>query len=289
MRAFDRYGLAVTGWPISDEVTENNLKVQYFERMRMEYHPEFAMGTAVQLTRLGAVFAPQERLGRVAPFANTTTKLYFQQTGHSLSAPFLSYWRNNGSVEALGYPISEPLWENGLKVQWFERARLEHHPEMANSVWEVQLTRLGNMAYTQAGGSPNGQAGPEQRLLDSINSARIQSGVGAVAALPELIDLSQSRSSDMANRNYFSHNTPEGTDMFDMLRTRRIAFKYAGEIITKNTASDIPASTELAFQTFLNSPTHKDILLGKQFTHASAGYARTNSGVNYFTVVFIQK
>src|SRR5215218_8391339 len=48
---FDRYGLALAGWPISDEVTENGLQVQYFERMKMEYHPELASrGNAVQLT-----------------------------------------------------------------------------------------------------------------------------------------------------------------------------------------------------------------------------------------------
>jgi len=35
-------GLAIFGYPISEEVMENGYLVQYFERNRFEYHPEFA-------------------------------------------------------------------------------------------------------------------------------------------------------------------------------------------------------------------------------------------------------
>jgi type VII secretion-associated serine protease mycosin len=35
-------GLAIFGYPISEEITENGYKVQYFERNRFEYHPEYA-------------------------------------------------------------------------------------------------------------------------------------------------------------------------------------------------------------------------------------------------------
>lgn len=51
-------GLAVFGYPISEEFTENGYTVQYFERARFEYHPEFK-GTPyeVELGRLGATAA----------------------------------------------------------------------------------------------------------------------------------------------------------------------------------------------------------------------------------------
>ncbi len=35
-------GLAIFGYPISDQYTENGHTVQYFERQRFELHPEFA-------------------------------------------------------------------------------------------------------------------------------------------------------------------------------------------------------------------------------------------------------
>ncbi len=33
-------GLAVFGYPLTGELTENGLTVQYFERQRFEFHPE---------------------------------------------------------------------------------------------------------------------------------------------------------------------------------------------------------------------------------------------------------
>ena len=35
-------GLAIFGYPISEEFAENGYTVQYFERNRFEYHPEYA-------------------------------------------------------------------------------------------------------------------------------------------------------------------------------------------------------------------------------------------------------
>jgi lipoprotein-anchoring transpeptidase ErfK/SrfK len=56
-------GLAVFGYPISEEFTENGQVVQYFERARFEWHPEHA-GTVyeVLLGRLGADRAQRDRI-----------------------------------------------------------------------------------------------------------------------------------------------------------------------------------------------------------------------------------
>jgi hypothetical protein len=42
-----------------------------------------------------------------------------------------------------GYPISEPIQENGLLVQYFQRNRFEYHPQNANSRFDVLLGLLG--------------------------------------------------------------------------------------------------------------------------------------------------
>ena len=296
LRAFDRYGVALTGWPISDEMSEGGLQVQYFERMRMEHHPELASrGITVQITRLGAELAA--RTARIRAFTTTKSKVYFPQTGHSMSAPFLKYWRAHGSVETFGYPISEPVWEGGLKVQWFERARMEHHPQLESKGWGVQLTRLGDQAWARSGGRSTGAA-PEQRdnssdiekrLLGMVNAERANAGVGQVASLPDLAGVARSRSADMAARNYFSHTTPEGTDVFAILRTRNIAFGYAGEILARCTATDSGHATQMAMQAFLDSPAHKAVMLKAHYTHVGVGYARAADGASYFTVVFVSR
>jgi uncharacterized protein YkwD len=298
LRAFDRYGVALAGWPISDEMSEGGLRVQYFERMRMEYHPELASrGITVQITRLGAELAPQS--ARIGAFTSTKSKVYFPETGHSMSAPFLKYWRDHGSLETFGYPLSEPVWEGGLKVQWFERARMEHHPQLESTGWGVQLTRLGDQAWARSGGrgtdtgaapeQSDPSAGVEKSLLDMINAERARVGVGQVASLPELAELARSRSLDMAARNYFSHTTPEGTDVFAMLRARNIPFGYAGEILAKSTATDSGQATQMAMQAFLDSPGHKTIMLKAPYTHVGVGYARAADGASYFTVVFVSR
>lgn len=307
LRAFDKYGLALTGWPISDEVTENGLQVQYFERMKMEYHPELAgAGTPVQLTRLGAIMSPQPQSARIAAFASTTSRKFFPQTGHSIASPFLKYWQTHGSVEALGYPISEQSLEGGLKVQWFERARLEYHPELAGKTWEIQLTRLGSIALTNTGATTPAPAAStsnaptaantsatytasENLLLSSVNVERAKAGVPPVSAAPDLTDLARSRSADMAARDYFSHTTPEGANIFSMLRSRSIAYSYAGEIIARNNIAPTDRSIQVAIDGFLNSPSHRQIMLDPQYTNVGLGYTRAPNSMSYTTVIFLKR
>ena len=141
-------GLAVFGYPISEEFTERNpdsgaaYTVQYFERNRLEYHPELA-GTPyeVSLGRLGSELAPQVFPAPV-PMASGPGLQYFPQTGYSVSGRFLDYWTNDGGVEQFGFPISQPFEEGGHLVQYFERARFEYHPEFA-APSDVLLSRLG--------------------------------------------------------------------------------------------------------------------------------------------------
>lgn len=42
---------------------------------------------------------------------------------------FYQYWSAHGGVEEFGYPIRDEETEGGLTVQYFERARLELHPD----------------------------------------------------------------------------------------------------------------------------------------------------------------
>ncbi len=78
----------------------------------------------------------------VAPVAaaewQPPTKVYITQTGHNLAEPFLTYWRENSGATFLGNPISEQLAQQGLTVQYFERARLELRGEI------MTLGRLGD-------------------------------------------------------------------------------------------------------------------------------------------------
>ncbi|MEO5951841.1 MAG: cellulase family glycosylhydrolase, partial [Chloroflexia bacterium] len=87
-------------------------------------------------------------LGFVSPFAPSRTAhaqvpITFPETGFAVSDPFLSYWQERGGLFSYGYPISDALNEDGLLVQYFERARFELHSENAGTPYEVLLSPLG--------------------------------------------------------------------------------------------------------------------------------------------------
>jgi hypothetical protein len=149
-------GLAIFGYPLTDEFEEVSATdgrkyiVQYFERNRFEYHPEFR-GTPyeVSLGLLGSelnkdrVFAPGN------PIPNTDSQMYFPETRHTLIGAFHRFWKENGGLRVFGYPVSEEFTERNpddgktYTVQYFERNRFEWHPEYRGTKYEVLLGLLG--------------------------------------------------------------------------------------------------------------------------------------------------
>jgi lipoprotein-anchoring transpeptidase ErfK/SrfK len=67
--------------------------------------------------------------------------LYFAATGHRLTNDygFLGHWGASNGPLTLGPPITEPLVEGGLTVQYFERGRLGLHPEYGGAVLRGRL------------------------------------------------------------------------------------------------------------------------------------------------------
>ena len=129
------------GCPISEELTENGRTVQYFQKARLEYHPDLA-GTQWE-TSLGLLgtellqnASPEELANPaykpIVTFPTTKDKAYFDLTQHSLGGEFYTYWKNWGGVYRFGYPTSEeyPQLVDGqwMAVQDFERSRFIYHP-----------------------------------------------------------------------------------------------------------------------------------------------------------------
>ena len=146
--------LTLYGLPISEEFPQqfNNgviLYVQYFERARMEWHPELPEGQRVQLGALSSYILGNKTFDRHDPVDSTDTSVYFPETGHTLSKAFLAYWQTNGGLSQFGYPISEETSDNGLTVQWFERARFEYYGNMP-APYGVQLSPVGYLALKGA-------------------------------------------------------------------------------------------------------------------------------------------
>jgi hypothetical protein len=162
-------GLFVFGYPITGVFQDDDgLYKQYFERAIFEYHPTLARTEyEVLLQRLGAIrsegrehqeaFQPLED---VPPDENCD---FYAETGHRLCFGFRAFWTDNGGLPNFGYPLSEEFDERNQEppagdgavytVQYFERVRLEWHPEHRGTEYEFLLGLLGT-EYLVAHGAP---------------------------------------------------------------------------------------------------------------------------------------
>lgn len=160
-------GLARNGYPLTGERRElledgREYTVQYFERVRLEYHPENAAPNDVLLGQFGRRvlsaayarihdFREYERV--TAPADRLPGAIYFSETGHNLGGRFLAYWQTNGGLAQLGYPLTEERFdtlEDGklYRTQYFERGRLELHPENA-APFDVLLGQFGRQILAE--------------------------------------------------------------------------------------------------------------------------------------------
>jgi hypothetical protein len=166
-------GVTTLGLPRTEAFDQDGLRVQYFQRARMELHPGNPPAYRVQLTLLGDLLgyrAPPIPTSAI-PAMNHPQRRYYPQTGHTLSYAFMQYYETHGGLDVFGYPITELVMEGGTVVQYFQRAKMEWHPEnpIPNQItlgnlgdeyiWctSVPRSRLDPVAPT---GSPAAEVGP---------------------------------------------------------------------------------------------------------------------------------
>ena len=151
-------GLAINGFPVSDEMTQlledgKPYTVQYFERVRLEWHPENPEPYRVLLGQFGRARHPAD-----PPVAALNGKRFFGETGHNVGGPFGAYWDANGGLAQFGFPISEEFTETledgqPYTVQYFERARFEYHPANPGA-YQVLLGQFGRQEFARINPAP---------------------------------------------------------------------------------------------------------------------------------------
>jgi hypothetical protein len=140
---FHKYGgLAVFGYPITEEFVDQGLSVQYFQKARMEWHPENPIPYKIQLGLLGEEL--KYRQPSVSePTPRSRRKVYFPETGHTVAYAFLDFFNENGGIDIFGYPITEMHFEDGQIVQYFQRLKLQWQP--TDSTNAVVIGNLGEV------------------------------------------------------------------------------------------------------------------------------------------------
>src|SRR6476620_11140747 len=94
---------------------------------------------------LGALSLILSGLIQAAPVS--AAQQCFAETGQCVRDRFFDYWQTNGGLARNGYPLTperREILEDGKEytVQYFERVRLEYHPENV-APNDVQLGQFG--------------------------------------------------------------------------------------------------------------------------------------------------
>ncbi len=121
-------------------------------------------------------------------------------------------------------------------------------------------------------------------LLSSTNQQRGANGVGTLSLNDQLNAAAQAKANDMASRNYWSHNTPEGNPPWGFVSAQGYAYQKLGENLA--TGFNDESST---ISGWMASQGHRDNMLDPAYVQVGFGYANnpdyTSGGGGPMTIV----
>lgn len=111
-----------------------------------------------------------------------------------------------------------------------------------------------------------------QNVVDYVNVHRQEAHEQPLVVDPQLTAVALDRASDLANRHYFSHISPDGTTAIDELRNRAYRFGYAGENLA---LADTIAAAD---QGLWASPDHRENMLERHYRRIGIAVFKTADG-----------
>lgn len=106
-------------------------------------------------------------------------------------------------------------------------------------------------------------------LVDATNTSRSEFALPELTVNDKLTNAAQLKANDMAAREYFSHNTPEGLEPWVFLQNVGYQYAAAGENLAVNFSDSYDAH-----DAWMNSPGHRANILQNQFTEVGIATAR---------------
>ncbi|MFD4575420.1 CAP domain-containing protein [Streptomyces sp. NPDC058417] len=129
--------------------------------------------------------------------------------------------------------------------------------------------------------TPSGLARTEAEVLHLTNRERARAGLRPLAVDARLGVAARAYSTDMAERAFYDHVSPEGTRPWDRAAAAGAAHRSIGE----NIACGQRSAAEVV-EGWMNSPGHRANILKPDFTHLGVGYAGGGPAGTYWTQLF---
>ncbi len=123
----------------------------------------------------------------------------------------------------------------------------------------------------------------ESGLANAMNAQRVSDGLAPLSVDPTLMVIARDRSDDQAARGYFSHVTPDGRTIYDILTADGVDWTAAGENLAESRGED---PVNAAITGFMQSPEHRDNVLDTDYHHVGVGAAEEPDGTTILSVVF---
>ncbi|MBK9975267.1 MAG: CAP domain-containing protein [Planctomycetes bacterium] len=137
-------------------------------------------------------------------------------------------------------------------------------------------------SHAPAAGATATEAQLAADVLVLVNQERANVGAPALTWNGPLAAVAQAHSADMAARNFFAHNNPDGQTPFDRMAAAGITYTAAAENIAAGYAE-----ANAVMNGWMNSPGHKTNILNATYTEIGIGVKQGGSFGTYWTQNFI--
>lgn len=122
-----------------------------------------------------------------------------------------------------------------------------------------------------------------EAVLKLVNQERKKAGVSPLTLSDKLTSIANTKAKDMADKGYFSHQSPTYGSPFDMLKQFGVSYSYAGENIAAG-----QKSAEEVMNSWMNSSGHKANILNKNYTQLGVGFYRGGEYGTEWVQLFIK-
>lgn len=170
-----------------------------------------------------------------------------------------------------------------FNVPFQDILRANQHYKNPNLIYPNEIITIPDK-NAGAGENQNtaGFSAEAQEVLKIVNAERAKAGLKPLTLSTKLTEIANVKARDMADKNYFSHNSPTYGTPFAMLKNFGVSYRAAGENIAMGQKTPREVMTA-----WLNSTGHRANILNVQYEQLGVGYYKKNN-TPYWVQTFIK-
>lgn len=178
-------------------------------------------------------------------------------------------------------------WNKLLITEKNENVVTETEKPVVNEVTTKPVAQKTSPVKEENNGSPDtatvssSNLSYEQKVVELVNIERQKAGLQTLTLDSEISNVARTKAKDMADNNYFAHQSPTYGSAGDMLTKFGIRWSAWGE----NLASG-QRTPESVVTAWMNSEGHRANIMSPGFSRLGVGYVTNSSGTPYWTQVF---